>query len=156
HGERLKELAAIYAAYQSALQRIGWADTEGLAWLAVQALEQDDKLASDWRLLIADGFDSFNQVSLRALTLLAGRVGELVLTLAGDEKMSRPAYRRFERTLSEVRNTLSPKIETLTAHENPKLALAHLQASLFEPAAIKLEPGNSITWLQAQTRRHEA
>ena len=96
----------------------------------MESLEQDERIASDWRLLVADGFDSFNQVSLKALTLLSGRVGELCLTLSGDLEMARPAYRRFQRTLAEIRKALAPEIETLAPRVNPQPALAHLQASL--------------------------
>jgi superfamily I DNA/RNA helicase len=38
-GQRLEELAALYGEYQEALIRLGWADPEGLGWLAVEALQ---------------------------------------------------------------------------------------------------------------------
>ena len=44
---RLAELAAIYAAYQSRLQERRWADTAGLGWLAVQALERNSALTRE-------------------------------------------------------------------------------------------------------------
>lgn len=155
-GTRLNELAALYAEYQAALIRLEWADQEGLGWLAVEALEQDAALGSDWSLLIADGFDSFTAVSLKALELLAPRVGQLCLTLSGELAIRRPAYRRFTRTLADVESALAPDIETLPPHERAHPALDHLERHLFDPAPRGPNPGPAITWIEAQTARLEA
>ena len=55
-----KDLAVLYAHYQSRLQELNWADTEGISWLAVAALDRQPTIASSIKLLIVDGFDSFN------------------------------------------------------------------------------------------------
>ena len=89
---RLAELAQIYAAYQARLQAQGWADRAGLGWLAVEALEQRaPDVGRDWPLLAVDGFDSFTPIQTALLQALAGRVGELVVTLTGEPGW-RPAH----------------------------------------------------------------
>ena len=102
---RLAELAQIYAAYQARLQAQGWADRAGLGWLAVEALEERaPDVGRDWPLVAVDGFDSFTPIQAALLKALAGRVGELVVTLTGD--VSGPwlrspvslAHRRFAKT----------------------------------------------------------
>ncbi len=90
-GPRLAELSAIYAAYQQWLLDQHWADPEGLGWLSALALERHSALASDWRLLVVDGFDEFNPTQLAVLALLAGRVQETVITLTGSPTGAGPA-----------------------------------------------------------------
>jgi len=82
---RLAELAQIYAAYQARLQAQGWADRAGLGWLALEALEQRaPDVGRDWPLVSVDGFDSFTPIQAALLKALAGRVGELAVTLTGE------------------------------------------------------------------------
>ena len=102
---RLAELAQIYAAYQARLQAQGWADRAGLGWLAVEALEQRvPDVGQDWPLLAVDGFDSFTPIQAALLQALAGRVGELVVTLTGepDGGPITLAHRRFAKTRVRV------------------------------------------------------
>ena len=80
---RLQELALLYEEYQSTLLRLDWSDHEGLGWLAVNALETNQSFASGWRLLVVDGFDSFNPTQIALLELLAPRVHDALLTLTG-------------------------------------------------------------------------
>ena len=73
----MTELALLYDEYQSILLRLNWSDHQGLGWLAADALEDGQMFASDWRLLVVDGFDSFNPTQMRVLQMLASRVGEI-------------------------------------------------------------------------------
>lgn len=155
-GPRLTELAAIYGAYQSALIRLNWADGEGLGWLAVAALEEDPALASDWRLVVADGFDSFNPVSLKSLALLSTRVGEMCLTLTGDREMKRTVERRFKDTFEKIKQALNPEVEVLAPYRAAVPAIAHLANCLFEHDGDKIDAPDGIQWAEAQTMRLEA
>ncbi len=106
---RLAELAQIYDAYQARLQEQGWADRAGLAWLAVEALEQRaPEVACDWPLLAVDGFDNFTSVQVALLQTLAPRVQEMVITLAGEtDGRPRPlVHRRFSETRTGWRRRL--------------------------------------------------
>lgn len=155
-GPRLEELAALYEAYQSWLVRLNWSDHEGLGWLAVNALETDSAVAKRLRLVVVDGFDSFNPTQVALLEALAARVGEMLLTLTGDHEMYRLAYRRFARTLAVLDEHLSPRIEVLPERVPPVPALAHLEASLFESDAGRVPAGSSITFIEAQNTALEA
>lgn len=155
HGPRLEELAALYAEYQTALVRLGWADHEGLGWMAAQTLERNPALVSDSKLLIADGFDSFNPTQLDILRLLAGRL-PLLITLSGTPGMDRQAHRRFARTCQALKSTLAPVIESLPSRPVPVAPLAHLEACLFAPNPVKVAPGAHVAFLEAQTTVLEA
>ncbi|UCC64247.1 MAG: hypothetical protein JSV36_04115, partial [Anaerolineae bacterium] len=132
---RLRELAQVYTAYQARLQAQGWADRAGLGWLAVEALEERALDApQEWPLLVADGFDNLTPVQLALLKVLAGRVGEVIVTLTGvADGGSRPlAHGRFDRTrraLEEALGVLARPLPERTWHQVP--ALAHLEDSLF-------------------------
>jgi superfamily I DNA/RNA helicase len=115
-GPRLSELAQVYSAYQERLQAQGWADRAGMAWLAVEALERRaPQVARDWPLLIVDGLDDLTEVQLALLKVLAGRVGELVLTLTGRvDGAPRPlVHHRFVQTARRVQEALQVQAEPL-------------------------------------------
>jgi ATP-dependent helicase/DNAse subunit B len=140
---RLAELAWIYGAYQERLQAQGWADRAGLGWLAVEALEQRAlAVARDWPMLAVDGFDSFTSVQLAMLRVLAGRVGELVITLTGaTEGIKRPlAHGRFNRTRDALAGAVGIQATVLLPTDSRHApVLAHLEANLFDgtgPAAV--------------------
>ncbi len=155
-GPRLEELAALYAEYQAAFIQRGWADPEGLGWLAVLALRENPALLSHWCLLVVDGFDSFNPTQLEALSLLAGQVREMLMTLSGAPGMLRVAHRRFARTLEALQKNLAPALETLPPRANPAPALAHLSAGLFESQPVRYPAADRVAFIEAQTPAHEA
>jgi ATP-dependent helicase/nuclease subunit B len=155
-GPRLEELAALYAEYQAAFIRLGWADPEGLGWLAVLALRENASLLSHWCLLAVDGFDSFNPTQLETLVLLAGQVRDTLITLSGEPGMPRVAHRRFARTLQSLQEKLAPALETLPPRANPAPALAHLSAGLFEAQPARSPAEGRVAFIEAQTPAHEA
>lgn len=130
---RLRELGRIYAAYQRRLEAMGWADPEGLNWLAVEALERQATLLADWPLVVVDGFDDFETTRRDMLAALAGSVTELIVTLPGSPGFTRPAHRRFKR----AHDTLAERVkaEVITPPHPPHLAgdLARIERDLFEP-----------------------
>ena len=155
-GPRLEELAELYAEYQAMLTRIGWADPEGLGWLAVEALQRDRTLAAGWRLLVVDGFDSFNPTQLTAIRLLADRIDETLITLAGQPDMPRLAHRRFARTLEMLRDELPCCVETLDRVPGPSSPLAHLESSLFTQHPQRQPAGDAVVFIEAQNMALEA
>lgn len=155
-GPRLEELAELYAEYQATLTRIGWADPEGLGWLAVEALRRDTTLAADWRLLAVDGFDSFNPTQLATIRLLADRIGETLITLAGEPDMPRVAHRRFARTLETLRDELPCSVETLDRPPGSTAPLAHLESSLFTQNPQRQPAGGAVIFVEAQNTALEA
>jgi ATP-dependent helicase/DNAse subunit B len=154
-GQRLKELAAIYAQYEQTLGAMDWTDAGGQAWQAAAALRANPALAADWQLLVVDGFDSFFPVILDVLALLAGRAKETLITLTGDLAMARPAYRRFARTLKQLQGALAFEIETPVPNTLAMPELTHLRASLFELDAAP-QAGSAVQFLEARTPALEA
>lgn len=159
---RLAELAQVYTAYQERLQAQGWADRAGLGWLAVEALEALEERAQqvgrDWSLLLVDGFDSFTPVQLALLEVLAGRVGETIITLTGaaggDERSL--AHKRFNQTRQLLEKELDLQAELLPADSAKRgPALVHLEASLFRDRAGQVEGGEAVELLEAPDRAAE-
>jgi len=153
----LHDLAAIYAAYQTWLVDTGWVDAEGQGWLAAIALEEHPHLAGDLRLLTVDGFDEFNPTQLAVLELLADRAAETLVLLTGDPTQTRLAHRRFARATEAVTAALNAEPESLVNLQfaNLQPALAHLEASLFEPAPAQQPANDAVTCIEAQNRAGE-
>jgi ATP-dependent helicase/DNAse subunit B len=170
-GERLVELAAIYAEYQDWLVQTDWMDAEGQGWLAASALEENPDLGCDLQLLIVDGFDEFNPTQLEVLSLLADRAAETIITLTGGTSTelsvgtyrTRIAHRRFARALAAITAALNVKPEPLAppqfAIRNPQSAirnpLAHLEGSLFGPSPQKHPADGTVSFIEAQNRSQE-
>lgn len=154
---RLRDLARLYAEYQRELIALGYADTEGVGWLAVEELGQNPALTSDLRLLVVDGFDSFNSVTLHFLGLLAARVQETLVTLSGDLEMSRPVLMRFAETRTQLEQIAAFEIQALdTPPRRVAAPMLHLEKNLFSPKPVKTKAAHHVEWLEAQTERLEA
>ena len=152
---RLREMAAIYRAYQEGLRTLGWADREGAGWLAARALQDHADLLQSLELLVVDGFDSFSPLQLDVLSALARQVATLVITLSGEPEMARPAYRRFERTHRALTQRLGVRPTSLPPGRTRPEALRHLERMLFEVGAEQAQGGGSVTLIEAQTQALE-
>ena len=101
-------------------------------------------MANDWSLLVVDGFDDFTSVQLALLQVLAGRVGQMILTLTGTgDGTERPlVHGRFGATREKLEAALGVQaipIPRLASHQAP--ALAHLEASLYRTPSIQIMAG---------------
>ena len=157
---RLTELGQIYAEYQRQLRRREWADYAGIGWLAVEILEQRAQdVTRDWPLLIVDGFDSFTEIQLDLLQILAGRVGRLVITMTGQPGPGepRPVHARFHRTRHHLEErlqiTAEPLPEQQTAHS---MLMAHLEVGLFTADVGQTAGNGAIAMIEAPDRATEA
>lgn len=155
---RLRELGVLYEAYQARLEQEGWADYPGLAWLAAERLDAHKKVASDWPLLIIDGFDSFTEVQYDLIKVLAGRMDAVLVTLTGadGDGQARRVFRRFQRTCRRLEQILGVAAEPLPSqHGQPSPVLRHLEAGLFEESAGRLAATGSVELIQAPNRAGE-
>ncbi len=146
----LADLAVIYDEYQARLRHSGWADPDGLGWLAIEALRADPRLLKDWTLLVVDGFDGFSPLQARLLGEVSSRIGEVILTLPGGPGMARSAHRRFQPAINQLVAELNVEIVALTGPVHLPLAMRALEAGLFEP------PGQRCTPLEPQVNLLEA
>jgi ATP-dependent helicase/DNAse subunit B len=170
---RLRELVWIYAAYQEQLRANRWADEEELGWLALRALEDDPQLASDWSLLVVDGFDNLTTVQLDFLRLATPRARETFITLSGavDGPERGLVQRRFLATRRALEGALGVRAEALpdggtesrrtgSGGERREEALAHLERSFFVSQAAAYVPsepgeGQAVTLIAAADRAGE-
>jgi len=151
----LIDLAHIYSAYQTKLQDIGWADPDGLSWLAFVALSEDSHLIADISLLVVDGFEDFNPTQLQTLQMLAEQVSETLLTLPGTQEMTRTAHRRFVRGMEKLRTDLNVEIHTISSSNLPP-SLTQLEAGLFEQQGLPLGTGADLMRLEMRSPAEEA
>jgi ATP-dependent helicase/DNAse subunit B len=159
----LREISAVYSAYQDWLQRQNWADLEGRGWLAAIALEQNPNLAAGLRLLVVTGFDEFNPTQLGVLSLLALRASQALISLTGDAaNIHRPAHHRFRRAYQAIAASIPLETEPLSSQTFLTSPLAYLEVNLFEPAtAASGQPPavsglpSSVEFIEAQNRAIE-
>lgn len=152
----LMDLAQVYGAYQVRLQELGWADQEGLSWLAYQALSMDNNLMVDLALLVVDGFDNFNPAQLRLLQKLTSRSAETWITLPGAPEMSRLAHRRFARVAQNLSANPTLVIHTLASPPQLPATLCQVEAGLFETLETKGFPGQDLERIEARSPAEEA
>jgi superfamily I DNA/RNA helicase/RecB family exonuclease len=150
-----KELAHLYYLYQIRLRELGWADPEGLSWLAVESLETHSKIAGSIRLLVVDGFDSFTGAQRQALKLLAEQVGELLITFPGESNSQRLAHRRFADTFDKLVRDLSPNITMMAQAPFLPPDVLHLEKSLFEPGESSVNSTDAKLPFLVETRSPE-
>jgi ATP-dependent helicase/DNAse subunit B len=150
------ELARLYMAYQTKLQGIHWADAEGLSWLAVEALEAQPGLVRDWKLMVVDGFDDFNQTQRRALQLLAQQVPELLITLPGAQEMNRQVHTRFQHAFKDLCQDLSPEVRYPASRVRLPDPLRLLESQLLESNPRKTGPNPNLYLIEAQSQSEEA
>jgi ATP-dependent helicase/nuclease subunit B len=133
--QRDRQLATLYQRYQHTLQTRQLSDTEGLLWLATEALEQDETLFRQPGPLFILGFDQFTPVQLVLLEQLCGRFESCAIYLLWDA--ARPAdslvLSRLGSTRHKIEEVLSPQVETLPAAPGPVPLLDHLRRSLLDP-----------------------
>jgi RecB family exonuclease len=173
---RLVDLATIYAAYQTRLKEQGWADIEGLRWLAVEAVSADPNACAGWPLLVVDGFDDFTAVQLSLLRLLAQRVGEMVVMLPAGERADYPRYARTRERVEQALGVAARPLPARDGGDGRAPGLRRLAAGLFsdrrpggdgpqpapdEPPALELrqcpdlaaEAREALRWLKARIVR---
>ncbi len=151
-----QELAHLYALYQERLRQLGWADPEGLSWLAVAALEKQPELAHPIHMLVVDGFDSFTGAQRHALQLMKNQVGELIITFPGEPDSQRIAHQRFSNTLKKLKRELAPDITTLPNAPFLPIEVQHLERTLFEPGENMVRATDQHLLLEARSPADEA
>ncbi len=152
----LIDLAHIYTAYQSNLQNLNWADSEGLSWLAYDALSVEPKLMANLSMLMVDGFDDFNPAQLRTLHMLASRVPETWITLPGTPDMNRIAHRRFVRGLTNLSTEWLVEVQTIPTLTHLPPTLVQLEAGIFETSGSLFGAGPDLIRLEARSPTEEA
>ncbi len=129
------ELLEIYDRYQQSLGEHQLYDPEGRFWSARHLLQQGQRRPlENLRLVVADGFTDFTRTQHEILSILGGRVDEMLVSLPLE-----PEPRRYDLFTKPI-NTLaglqhwhrSVELVELGRTENPPWpAMAHLEKRLF-------------------------
>jgi ATP-dependent helicase/DNAse subunit B len=152
-----EELGRLFAEYSRALERIGRLDREQQA---VQALDRLRREPARWGStpVALYGFDDFSPLQIDAIETL-GRVVGVSLTVSLTYQPGRVAFAGRASTFAALLPLADEhrELETATDHYAPsaRVALAHLERSLFAAAATRVDPGESVRLLEGGGERAE-
>ncbi|MBV9717125.1 MAG: exodeoxyribonuclease V subunit gamma [Solirubrobacterales bacterium] len=152
------DLGTIYGAYARALERIGRVDRDLFAWRALDALrDAPGRWGSE--AVFFYGFDDLHPLQRDAVQTLAGVVGAEV-TVSLTYEAGRAALAARAPTVEELRSFAARVLElpALEHYYEPgaRAALHHLERSLFETGAARIDPGAAVRLLEAGGERAEA
>ena len=156
-GASRTELGQLFGAYREALERLGRLDGEQRAVRALDALRRQPALWGGTPVLFY-GFDDLTRLQLDAIETLGRIVGaEVTVSLAYEP--GRTAFAGRAATF----NALAPlsaehrQLQARAEHYAPgsRVALSHLERSLFEPAAARVDPGAAVRLLEGGGERAE-
>ena len=153
-----EDLAALYGAYFSELERLRRVDADLFAWRALDALRAaPGRWGAD--AVFFYGFDDLTNLERDAIETLARLAGADV-TVSLTYEPGREALTARAEAVEELR-PLAAEVRELPAvneHYEPhaRAALHHLERSLFEPGAERLDPGRAVRLLEAGGERAEA
>jgi ATP-dependent helicase/DNAse subunit B len=151
------ELGRLYADYRATLARLGRLDAEQRAVAALDALRESPALWGTTPVLFY-GFDDLTALQLDAIETL-GRVVGAKVTVSLAYEAGRAAFAGRAATfqtlapLADEHVTLEPRAD----HYAPRsrTALSHLERSLFEPEATRVEAGAAVRLLEGGGERAE-
>jgi ATP-dependent helicase/DNAse subunit B len=151
------ELGPLFAEYSSTLERLGRLDSEQRAVRALDVLRRHPALWGDTPVLFY-GFDDLTRLQLDAIETLGRVVGaEVTVSLAYEPGRTafagRAATFHSLAPLAQEHRECKPRAE----HYAPqaRVALSHLERSLFEPGAARVEPGTAVRLLEGGGERAE-
>ncbi len=151
------ELGQLFADYRAALERLGRVDEEQRAVRALDALRERPALWDRTPVLFY-GFDDLTRLQLDAIETLGAVVGaEVTVSLAYEPGRTAFAGRAASfhalAPLASALRECPPREE----HYAPRsrLALSHLERSLFEPGAARVDPGTAVRLLEGGGERAE-
>jgi ATP-dependent helicase/DNAse subunit B len=151
------ELGQLFARYRARLEQLGRLDETQRAVRALDALRERPALWGATPVLFY-GFDDLTRQQLDAIETLGRVVGaEVTVSLAYEPGRAAFAGRAASfhalAPLASEHCALSPR----TSHYAPtsRPALSHLERSLFEPGAARVDPGTAVRLLEGGGERAE-
>ncbi len=151
------ELERLFADYRATLQRLRRADPEQRAVRALDALRERPALWARTPVLFY-GFDDLTRLQLDAIETL-GRVVDTEVTVSLAYEPGRTAFAGRAASFEELaplasgQQRLPARAEYYAPHA--RVALSHLERSLFEPHAARIEPGTALRLLEGGGERAE-
>jgi ATP-dependent helicase/DNAse subunit B len=152
------ELAALLLGYHHRLEALGVLDTEGFARAALDGLRAEP-VAWRARPVFLYGFDDLTPLQADAVETLARRA-QAEVCVALPYEPGREAFAGRAGTVEALRPLADEivHLEERSDHyaEPARGALHHLERSLFEPGAARVEPNGAVRLLEAGGERAEA
>ncbi len=149
--EYAREVGQLYLSYVRELDRLERVDGELFAWRALDALRlQPGRWGST--AVFFYGFDDLLTIERDAVETLA-RIAEAHVTVSLTYEANRAAFSARAEVVQELR-ALAAMVTELPALDEfyapqARRTLHHLERSLFEPAAARLDPGPAVGLLEA-------
>jgi ATP-dependent helicase/DNAse subunit B len=156
-GASRQELGRLFAAYRETLERIGRLDAEQRTVRALDELRRRPALWGRTPVLLY-GFDDFTRLQIDAIETL-GRVVDAPLTVALTYEPGRTAFAGRAATfaalepLAAEHRQLAARVDYYAPHARD--ALSHLERSLFETDAERVEPAGALRLLEGGGERAE-
>jgi ATP-dependent helicase/DNAse subunit B len=151
------ELERLYAEYRATLRRLGRVDPEQRAAHALDVLRERPALWARTPVLFY-GFDDLTRMQLDAIETL-GRVVDAEVTVSLAYEPGRAAFAGRAASFEELAPLASEHRQLPARAEyyapRSRLALSHLERSLFEPRAPRIEPGSALGLLEGGGERAE-
>jgi ATP-dependent helicase/DNAse subunit B len=152
-----QELGRLFAAYRDALQRLGRLDREQRAVRALDALRRKPALWGSTPVLFY-GFDDLTPLQLDVIETLGSVVGAKV-TVSLTFQAGRTAFAGRAATFAALAPIADELRELPARHDyyapHARGPLGHLESSLFEPNAPRLDPGGAVRLLEGGGERAE-
>ncbi len=153
-----EDLAAVYRGYLSAVQRSGRDDAERFAWGALDALRAAPQRWGATPVFFY-GFDDLTATQRDAVETLA-RVAGATVTVSLTFEPLRLAMAARAGVAEDLRAQAATvrQLPSLDEHYAPGAARAlhHVERRLFEPQAVRIDPGDVVELLEAGGERAEA
>jgi len=152
-----RDVASLYRAYVHQLERTGRVDGELFAWRVLDALRA---APGRWGAepVFVYGFDDLTAIERDAIETLARIVG-VDVTVSLTYEPARAALSARAEVVEQLRG-LAHEVTVLPALDEyyapaARVALHHLERSLFQPAAPRIDPGPAVRLLEAGGERAE-
>ncbi len=153
-----RDLASLYREYVGELERIGRVDSELHGWRALDALRADPRRWGEDSVYVY-GFDDLTALQRDAIETLARVVGVQV-TVSLTYEPARVALSARAPIAEELRAIAAQtrELPALDEYYEPgsREALHHVERSLFESGAERVDPGAAVRLLEAGGERAEA
>jgi ATP-dependent helicase/DNAse subunit B len=150
-------LDRLFADYCAALRRLGRLDAEQRAVRALDALRERPSLWARTPVVFY-GFDDLTRLQLDAIETL-GRVVDAEVTVSLAYEPGRTAFAGRAASYHALAPLASHRRELPARAEyyapSARVALSHVERSLFEPRAPRIEPGTAVRLLEGGGERAE-
>jgi len=150
------ELAILYERFLARLGSLGWVDSEGQAWLAIEALENNSATASNVSLVVVDGFTAFTTAQRKFLELLGQQVDEMVITLTGELESKRMVHRRAQKVLQELEADISPIIVAINHPSHLAAPILQMEKHVLDPEEVERLELQAPILLETRSQSEEA